>query len=53
MCVKETSKVDFSNTVIGPRGFVDLWRREIYFRELGSTGYFFQGSGEQAYSFRD
>ena len=36
-----------------PRGFGDLGRTAIYFRELGSTGNYFHGSGEQAHSFGD
>ena len=36
-----------------PRGFGDLGRMAFIFRELGSTGNYFQGFGEQAYSFGD
>ena len=36
-----------------PGGFGDLVRTAIYFRELGSTGNYFQGSGEQAHSLGD
>ena len=36
-----------------PRGFGDLGRRAIYFRELGSTANYFRGAGEQAHTFGD
>ena len=36
-----------------PRGFGDLGRTAIYSRELGSTGNYFQGYGEQAHSLGD
>ena len=36
-----------------PRGFADLGRMAIFFRELGSTGDYFKGSVEQAHSFGD
>ena len=36
-----------------PRGFGDLGRMAIIFRDLGSTGYYFRGAGEQAHSFGD
>ena len=36
-----------------PGGFGDLVRTAIYFRELGSSGNYFQGSGEQAHSLGD
>ena len=49
-------KVDFLNTVkakviIGTPGFWGEWL--FIFRELGSTGNYFQGFGEQAHSFGD
>ena len=34
-------------------GFWDLGRMAIDFRELGSTGNYFQGAGEQVHSFGD
>ena len=38
----------------GPRGFGDLGRITIYVcRELGSTGNYFQGFGEEVHSFGD
>ena len=37
----------------GPGGFGDMGRRDIFFRELGSTINYFQGFGEQAHSFGD
>ena len=36
-----------------PRGFGDLGRMAIFFRELGSTGNYFQGFADQAHSFGD
>ena len=36
-----------------PRGFEDLGRMTIYFRELGSTGNYFRGYREQAHNFGD
>ena len=40
---------------MGPKDFGDLERIEwlFIFRELGSTGNYFQGFGEQAHSFGD
>ena len=44
----------FRRHIIGPpMGFGDLGRMTIYFRELGSTGNYFQGFGQQAHSFGD
>ena len=39
----------------GPQGFWwGVWRECLFiFRDLGSTGNYFQGSGEQAHSFGD
>ena len=37
----------------GPRGFGDLGEWLFIFMELGSTGNYFQGIGEQAHSFGD
>ena len=36
-----------------PRGFGDLGRMAIYFQDLGSTGNYFMGAGEQAHSYGD
>ena len=39
---------------MGPPGVLGIWREWLFiFRELGSTGNYFQGFGEQAHSFRD
>ena len=44
----------FCRHIIGPpMGFGDLGRMAIYFRELGCTGNYCQGFGEQAHSFGD
>ena len=37
----------------GPRGFGDQGRREFFFRDSGSTGYYFRGTAEQAHNFGD
>ena len=41
-------------TLTGPPGVLWIWGEWLFnFRELGSTGNYFQGFGEQAYSFGD
>ena len=36
----------------GPKGVLGIWGEWLFiFRDLGSTGYYFRGSGEQAHSF--
>ena len=41
------------NPLLRPQGF-GIWGEGLFmFRELGSTGNYFQGSGEQAHSFGD
>ena len=38
---------------MGPRGF-GIWGEGLFiFRELGSTGNYFKGAGEQAHGLRD
>ena len=38
--------------LIGPPGFLGFWGEWIFnFRELGSTGNYLRGAGEQAHSF--
>ena len=39
--------------ILWPPGFLDMWRRAIYFQELGSTANYFRGPGEQAHTFGD
>ena len=39
-------------TFLVPPGVLGIWG-EWLFRDLGSTGYYFRGAGEQAYSFGD
>ena len=36
--------------ILGPRGFGGLGRSLFLFRELGGTGIYFQGFGEQVHS---
>ena len=39
---------------MGPPGILGIWGEWLFiFRELGSTGHYFQGFGEQAHSFGD
>ena len=45
-------KIDFQYN-LAPRDFGDLGRMAIYFRELGSTGSYFKGYGEEAHIFGD
>ena len=41
-------------TIQAPPGVLGIWREWLFiFRDLGSTGNYFRGSGEQANSFRD
>ena len=46
---------DFSKTLYGaPPGALGIWGEWLFiFRDLGSTGNYFRGSGEQANSFGD
>ena len=40
--------------IYGPPGVLGIWGEWLFiFRELGSTGNYFQGFGEQAHSFGD
>ena len=42
------------NQRTGPPGFFGIWGEWLFlFKELGSTGNYFRGSGEKAYSFVD
>ena len=51
---KELENVmSFRRYIIGPMGFGDLGEWLFIFRELGSTGNYFQGFGQQAHSFGD
>ena len=39
---------------VGPPGVLGIWGEWLFiFRDLGSTGNYFRGSGEQAHSFGD
>ena len=39
---------------MGPPGVLGIWGEWLFiFRDLGSTGNYFRGAGEQAYSFGD
>ena len=39
---------------MGPPGVLGIWGEWLFiFRDLGSTGNYFRGDGEQAHSFRD
>ena len=39
---------------MGPPGVLGIWGERLFiFRELGSTGNYFRGSGEQAHIFGD
>ena len=41
-------------TIGGPPGVLGIWGEWLFiFRDLGSTGYYFRGAGEQAQSFGD
>ena len=41
-------------TLLGPPGALEIWGEWLFaFRELWSTGNYFQGFGEQAHSFED
>ena len=42
------------NTLLGPLGVLEIWGDWLFiFRELRSTGNYFQGFGEQAHSLGD
>ena len=44
----------YTCTVKGPPGVLGIWGEWLFiFRDLGSTGNYFRGAGEQAYSFED
>ena len=46
--------ISFRRHIIGPPWVLRIWREWLFiFRELGSTGNYFQGFGEQAHSFGD
>ena len=46
-CIREKDKW-------APPGVLGIWGEWLFiFRDLGSTGYYFRGAGEQAHSFRD
>ena len=46
--------MSFRRHIIGPPGVLGIWGEGLFiFRELGSTGNYFQGFGEQAHSFGD
>ena len=39
---------------LGPQGVLGIWGEWLFiFRDLGSTGNYFRGAGEQAHSFGD
>ena len=39
---------------LGPPGILGIWGEWLFiFRDLGSTGNYFRGAGEQAHSFGD
>ena len=41
-------------SLLGPPGVLGIWGEWLFiFRDLGSTGYYFRGAGEQAHSFWD
>ena len=41
-------------STLGPPGVLGIWGEWLFiFRDLGSTGYYFRGAGEQAHSFGD
>ena len=45
---------NFHYIELEPTGVLGIWGEWLFiFRELGSTGNYFQGSGEQAHSFGD
>ena len=44
----------FTNLKLGPPGVMGIWGEWLFiFRDLGSSGYYFRGAGEQAHSFGD
>ena len=46
--------MSFQRHIIGPPWVLGIWGEWLFiFRELGSTGNYFQGFGEQALSFGD
>ena len=46
--------MSFRRHIIGPPWVLGIWGEWLFiFRELGSTGNYFQGFGEQAHSFGD
>ena len=43
-----------SSVLVGPPGVLGIWGEWLFiFRDLGSTGNYFRGAGEQAHSFGD
>ena len=46
--------MSFRRHIIGPPWVLEIWGEWLFiFRELGSTGNYFQGFWEQAHSFGD
>ena len=46
--------MSFCRQIIGPPWVLGIWGEWLFiFRELGSTGNYFQGFGEQTHSFGD
>ena len=46
--------MDSQAAQMGPPGVLGIWGEWLFiFRDLGSTGFYFRGAGEQAHSFGD
>ena len=52
--LKQSGPTAFPSGRHGPSGVLGIWREELFiFRELRSTGNYFQRFGEQTHSFED